>query len=203
MKTSVLMLLYVIIFFQMETQAAEAPLNFSRNVTQIQLGVMSPTGLLGLSQDYTVTEHHSLVAGVGLDPAGALLSLGYRYHDHLLKQHKTETFLDKCFFLFECESRPFVGMHFTRASGGTWTITNEADEERAFEVSGVSLLNGEFGFQTAFRSGIVTSLSFNYRTPLEKAKVRLRSGVAEVDDESSIRNWYQGLGITFGLGYTY
>lgn len=186
-----------------QNEVPEVTLDFSKNITQLQLGVKSPTGMLGVSQELALTPHHSLVGNLGLDISGPLLSLGYRYYDQILERHKTKTFLDKCFFVFSCESRPLVGVQISRSFGGRLAFDGNSKDQRDYDIGPSTLINGEFGVQTIFSSGIVSTLAFGYRTPLDQSSVELKSGSRQASDESTIRHWNQGLGFSVGLGYTY
>ncbi len=150
--------------------------------------------------DRFLTENHAMSIGFGADFIGATTTLGYKYFDGKIKKD-SGTFLDKCFFLFECDTHPYVGLSLQYAGKTSLTVTEDG-LERKWETDPKWLALGSFGLREIFKNDLTFDLEISYRGILSGGKATQTAGISK-NDLSLIESGYRGLGFNVGLGYLF
>jgi hypothetical protein len=122
------------------------------------IGGAGARGLFGFSFDKFYTEHQALSLAAGIDIVGLTASVGYKYFGNTMKK---ETFIDKCFFYFDCDTTPYLGASLQYASALTTKIS-DANGEREYHSDPKWLGLVGFGFRNQFKNRflLISSLQF-------------------------------------------
>jgi hypothetical protein len=170
------------------------------------IGLLGSRGLVGFSGDYLFDSHHALTIGIGADFLGTLQTVGYRYFDNSINTSQTGTFLDKCFFFFECKSYPFLGIAAQRAPKHEVNITSREaniDYNNIYLVNEKEMLLASFGTKSILTNNITVEWEFSYRSHLYGGKNKLLSGQEQRSDQTMLNFANNGFGVGFGMGYLF
>lgn len=178
-------------------------LDSSTNTLQLATGIRGVVGALGLSYEKMFTENHALQASVGFGFTGPVTSLGYRYFDQAVIKHKTGTFLNKCFFLFECDVHPYVGASLQYAPSTRVKIFSDENPASTYRANDRYVAAAVLGFRDVFKNNVILDLNFNYLTPLNRAVFTATEGPNNEDHQRAFAAGAKGLGLGLSLGYMF
>jgi len=177
-------------------------LDSSNSTLQVASSIRGLNGLVGVNYEKMFTENHALQAGVGVDIIGSVVSLGYRYFDRAVTKQQTGTFLDKCFFLFECDVHPYVGASIQYAP--PTRITAESENARSsYDTNDRYLAIANLGFRDVFTNKVILDVNIAYKTPLNKSLLTNTEGPDVESQKEMIHSFEKGLGLGISIGYIF
>lgn len=195
MKNLIIYLL-LIISFAAKTHA------FQEEQTNINIGFggHGNRGVLGITFDKLLTEHHALSASAGLDTIGAITSVGFKYIGTKLTKHSDSAW-GKCFFIWECDSYLFAGGGIQYATGTTIEIS-ENSIDRTYQTKQKWLGITSLGFKQLLKNSMTFDIEISYRQILTGGEYTQTKGSYH-DDTKAIESGYRTVGINFGIGYLF
>ncbi len=165
-------------------------------------GIFGSRGVLGISADKFISENHVISFSTALDAIGPSMSMGYKYFDKAFNRPGTGTFLDKCFFLFDCESHPYVGLSLQYASGTKIEFTSE-NQKRDYATKSAQLGLMLIGFRDVFKNNMTLDLEISNRNLLTGGKIQQTSGPSNSNDISNLKSAYNSFGVGLAIGYLF
>lgn len=166
------------------------------------LGAFGSRGIVGVSADRFVNENNAISLAAGLDMIGPTVTLGWKYFDSSIQKYKTGTFLDKCFFLFECESHPYFGIGI-QGAGYTNVEIKKNGESRKYSIGHSMLGIASLGFRDVFSSRLTFDLEITYRSLLNGGQISRENGIENNDDLKDLKGPFNSVGIGIALGYLF
>lgn len=184
-----------IIFFSLSSFALQ------ENDTNVNggFGAFGTRGALGFSVDKFLNQNHAMSFAVGLDFVGATSAIGYKYFGDVTKN--SNTIWNKCFFLFKCDTHPYIGSSLQYASGSTILIS-ESGNDREYETDAKWLGIINIGLLHIFESNFTMDLELSYRSILTGGSSRQIAGNS-ANDTKTIEMGYRAVGINVGIGYLF
>jgi hypothetical protein len=163
-------------------------------------GLMSDKGLLGFGIDLPVDDGY---AGVdfGIDTSGLILALNYKHTVYSMPSGKE--WFEKCFFIWDCNTKVLVGASIKSFSGQTVWLRHDDPDEGEYEVGPKYGVGVSAGFRNEFKSGWFSDVDVTYRTKISKPTVKFVGGVSQDDDYDDLTATDIGLGIGVTLGYRF
>ncbi len=179
-------------------------LAFEKNDINVHagFGAFGTRGLLGVSVDQFLTQNHAISYTFGADFIGLISSVGYRYFDSQINRAPTQTFLDKCFFVFDCVVHPYLGMNLQYAKSTDSRITSD-DSERGYAVDAKFLGVGVFGFRDVFKNNMTVDVELSYRGLISGGRNTLTYGTPETGDQRLLNLGNQTFGVNVAIGYLF
>jgi hypothetical protein len=178
-------------------------LDGTNSTLQGAFGARTAVGVIGVDYQKMFTEHHAFQVGLGVDIIGVVGSIGYRYFgDAIPKVVTPDSVWGKCFFLFECDTYPFIGASVMQASASTFTIT-EAQVESKYKVNERILGLALVGLRSVFKSHVVMDVGISYRSLLTKSELQNTSGPDVEKQKADFHGYEQGTGIVASVGYMF
>lgn len=174
-----------------------------KNDFNFSVGFASDVGIAGFSLTHFFNEKQALNFTSGADFNGHIRSLNYHYYDQVMNIVKTGTFMDQCWFAFECQQRPFLQVGLTQMEAAEIEFNNQNGGTSIYKTTGNYMANLGYGFRSEFKSNWINELQVNYRQSLNKNNIKLKTGTINQSDVTSIQNRQDGLGINFSVGYNY
>lgn len=166
------------------------------------IGVFGNRGLLGVSVDQFLTPNHAISYAAGIDFVGLVSSIGYKYFDKKIDYNTTNTFLDKCFFLFDCDNHPYVGASLQY--GAATHLKFEKDGfEKEYKTNPELYALAVFGLRHIFKNKLTFDLELSYRNILTEGRSSLESGPAGEHDQQVLSLGHKALGFNIALGYLF
>ncbi len=162
-------------------------------------GVFGSRGIFGISVDKFYTRNHAISVAFGADFVGATTTVGYKYFGE--KINNSNTVWDKCFFLFECDSRFYIGPSLQYANGSALKI-REGSSEREYKLDPKWLGLISVGSRDVLKNNMTFDFEISYRSIITGGKASQTAGLG-ADDTKAIEMGYRAIGINVGVGYLF
>jgi hypothetical protein len=195
-------ILLITMLFGINVFASEEPQN---SIIDAGLGVgfSGTKGLIGFGLDYHLNQHDALSLTVAADLNGGFVGTTYKYFDKKMDKHVTGTFFDKCLFLFDCDTYPYLEAGAQYFSNTNRTITSDTTGTRVFEMDSKLLALAGFGTRHVFKNKMYWDFSISYRTLITGGETRLTSGVEQANDRTLMYIGNNILGVGMTVGYQF
>lgn len=190
MKSLLRYICVLLIFFAFEFANASGS---SKNLgLDLGLGFNSTYGLLGLGGRYFVSENQDININMAGDVSGFIIGAGSRFY--------FQSSEDKCFFVFSCKPKYFVGVTAIRANGSTVTIEGDGAKGEYKQSDGYA---GQLtvGSYDIFDESFTMGFELGYRTWLKRPDFKFQSGTFLPKHQSDLEKYVEdsiGVGLTLG-----
>jgi outer membrane protein W len=166
------------------------------------IGVFGSRGLLGVSVDHFLSPNHAISYSAGIDFVGMISSVGYKYFDKKIDTSTTNTFLDRCYFLVDCDVHPYVGASLQYGAATSRKFNKDGFEKEYITNPEIYAL-AVFGFRNIFKNKFTLDLEISYRNILTEGRSRLESGPAGEHDHQVVTLGHKAAGISIAAGYLF
>lgn len=167
------------------------------------VGFASSRGIVGASFDKFLTSNQAVSGSLGFDIIGQIVGVGWKFFDNSIQKNRpTKTFLDRCFFLFDCDVHPYVGINGIYSSSTTIKFSEESNS-REYAVGDKFLGQALLGFRDIFSSGFTLDVEISYRSLLSGGDISQLNGNYSSKDINDIKNFNNSFGFGLALGYLF
>ncbi len=173
-------------------QSANASAVSKKLGLEFGLGFNSTYGLLGLGGRYLISQNQDLHINTGVDLSGAIVAVGSRFY--VLSSE------NKCFFIFSCKPRYFIGATALRSNESTITAESDGAKGEYKQSEGyASQITG--GSYDTFGESFTMGFELGYRSWLKRPATQFQSGTFlpkhQIDLEKHVADSI-AVGLSFG-----
>ncbi len=161
----------------------------------IGTGLKSNQGSLALGLRYFPTQRFDFHLNRAMEKIGPTSTIGSRIY--------TDVTSETCMFIFDCQSRYYLGAQFGHSDGGILSY-NDNDLESDYQINESNFVSMNIGFFDIFKDRYVYSADISYRTFIAEPTSKVRKGEGADAAEDIISTYFQsGLGIGLNFGYLF
>jgi hypothetical protein len=191
MKTfSFLIFIFMQIFIFSNANAAASS---SKNLgVDLGLGFISNYGLIGGGVRYFISDSQDLHVNTGIDLNGFIVGAGSRFY--------TQSGYDKCFFVFSCKSKYFIGGTLIRSNGSTITVDGDGVKGDYKQSDGFAG-NLAVGSYDVFGDSFTMGLEVGYRAWMKRPDITFQSGTYLQKHKTDLEKYGENsvnVALTFG-----
>lgn len=187
---NVLIFIFLQIFIFLNASASGSS---SKNLgVDFGLGFYSNYGLIGGGARYFISESQDIHVNTGLDLSGFIIGAGSRFY--------FPAGYDKCFFVFTCKPKYFIGGTLIRSNGSTISVDGDGVKGEYKQSDGYAG-NVAIGSYDTFGDSFTMGLELGYRMWMRRPDITFQSGTFLQKHKSDLEKYGENsinVALTFG-----
>lgn len=174
-------------------QSANAASDSAKNLgVDLGLGFYSNYGLAGAGGRYFISDSQDIHLSAGVDLTGLIVGAGSRFY--------FQSGYDKCFFIFTCKPKYFIGGTLIRSNGSTISVDGDGVKGEYKQSDGYAG-NLTAGSYDIFGDSFTLGLELGYRVWLKRPDITFQSGTFLPKHKSNLEKYGDNsinVALTFG-----